>query len=151
MAKLISETNVIPQSLYVTNVTFDVDHDPIGRVVLRRVLKGKFQEEAVALKILDKFKKGRKDVSPFFSFNRPKYLLFDGKLFQEFCKEALVWRSLTHRFILPLLGIFKEQKMQFLVSPLMPNGNLMEWRRTIRPLSLAEIHRLVRHQRRSEC
>ncbi|KAF8331209.1 kinase-like domain-containing protein, partial [Amanita rubescens] len=58
-------------------------------------------------------------------------------------KEVLVWRSLTHRFILPLLGTFKEQKMPFLVSPLMPNGTLMEWRKNITPLPLAEIHRLV--------
>ncbi|KAF8331206.1 kinase-like domain-containing protein, partial [Amanita rubescens] len=60
-----------------------------------------------------------------------------------FCREALVWRSLRHDFILPLLGIFVERKMHFLVSPLLPNGTLMEWRRNIKPLSLAEVHRLI--------
>ncbi|KAF8351828.1 kinase-like domain-containing protein [Amanita rubescens] len=127
MAKLISEANVIPQSLYITNVSFDADHSPIGIGGHGRVLKGIYEGRVVALKMLDNFNK-------------------QTDLFQELCKEALVWRSLRHDFILPLLGIFKEQKLQFLVSPLMPNGTLMDWRRNIKlPSSaeLAEIHRLI--------
>ncbi|KAF8328318.1 kinase-like domain-containing protein [Amanita rubescens] len=124
MAKLISEANVIPQSLYITNVSFDADHSRIGIGGHGRVLKGKYEGQVVALKML-------------VNFNEHK------DLFQDLCKEALVWRSLRHDFILPLLGIFKERRVQFLVSPLMPNGTLMEWRRNIKPLSLAEIHRLI--------
>ncbi|KAF8326454.1 kinase-like domain-containing protein [Amanita rubescens] len=126
MAKLISEANVIPHSLYITNVSFDAEHGLIGIGGHGRVLKGKYKEEVVALKMLDNFNKGQQS-----------------SLSQEFCKEALIWRSLRHDFILPLLGIFKEQRVQFLVSPLMPNGTLAEWRRTVKLLSLAGIHRLM--------
>ncbi|KAF8335238.1 hypothetical protein F5887DRAFT_614117 [Amanita rubescens] len=127
MLELISE-NVLPQSLYITNVSFDADHGLIGIGGHGRVLKGKYEGQVVALKMLDNFNKGQKG------------------LFQEFWNEALVWRTLRHDFILPLLGIFKERKVQFLVSPFMPNGTLMEWRRNIKlPSSaeLAEIHRLI--------
>ncbi|KAF8326438.1 kinase-like domain-containing protein [Amanita rubescens] len=110
MAKLISEANVIPQSLYITNVSFDADHSLIGIGGYGRVLKGIYEGRVVALKMLDNFNKQR-------------------DLFQELCKEALVWRSLRHEFILPLLGIFKAQNLQFLVSPFMPNGTLAEWRK----------------------
>lgn len=145
LSKLISETNVIPQSLYVTGVRIDVGG-------FGRVLKGSYREGAVALEMLDDFEKGQKQVGSCSLFFCPTYQLFDGKLCQEFCKEVLLWQSLRCHFILPLLGIFKEQRLQYLVSPLMPNGTLMDWRRTVKPLSLAEIHRLVRLQHCwSEC
>ena len=143
MSKLISKADVIPQSLYITNVSVDADHSLIGIGGNGRVFKGTYKEDVVALKMLDDFTKGRDHVSPF-SLSIAQYYLFDGKLFQEFCKEALVWRSLRHLFILPLLGIFKDQRAQYIVLPLMPNGTLMDWRRKVMPLSLAEIHRLVR-------
>ena len=62
---------------------------------------------------------------------------------QDFCKEALAWRSLSHRFILPLLGIF-EDKLRYLVSPLMTNGTLAQWRKNKPPSIILEVHRLVR-------
>ena len=65
MGKLISEANVIPQSLYITNVSFDTDHGLIGIGGHGRVLKGKYKEEVVALKMLDNFSKGQTVVSPF--------------------------------------------------------------------------------------
>ena len=68
MSKLISEANVIPQSLYLTNVSFDADPSPIGIGGYGRVLKGTHKGEAVALKMLDNFKKGQNKVSSFFLF-----------------------------------------------------------------------------------
>ncbi len=65
MSKLISEANVIPQSLYITDVSFDADHGLIGIGGHGRVFKGKYKEGIVALKMLDKFNKGQKTVSPF--------------------------------------------------------------------------------------
>ena len=65
MAKLISEANVIPQSLYITNVSIDADDSLIGN---GGVLKGKYKEGVVALKMLDSFNKGQKDVSTFSYF-----------------------------------------------------------------------------------
>jgi hypothetical protein len=67
MLELISE-NVLPQSLYITNVSFDADHGLIGIGGHGRVLKGKYKKKAVALKMLDNFNKGRKDVSTFSHF-----------------------------------------------------------------------------------
>jgi hypothetical protein len=64
MSKLISETSVIPESLYITNVSFDADHGPLGIGGYGRVLKGKYEEKDVALKMLDNFNEGQKDVSP---------------------------------------------------------------------------------------
>ncbi len=61
MAKLISEANVIPQSLYITNVSFVADHGLIGIGGHARVLKGTYQGQVVALKMLDK----QRGVSPF--------------------------------------------------------------------------------------
>ncbi|KAF8335282.1 hypothetical protein F5887DRAFT_614491 [Amanita rubescens] len=59
MAKLISEANVIPHSLYITNVSFDAEHGHIGIGGHGRVLKGKYKEEVVALKMLDNVNKGQ--------------------------------------------------------------------------------------------
>ena len=61
----------------------------------------------------------------------------------DFCREALVWRSLANSFILPLLGIYQEQSLLYLVSPFMTNGTLAQWRKNQSPGIEAEIHRLV--------
>lgn len=61
---------------------------------------------------------------------------------KEFYREALEWRSLAHDFILPLLGIFEENDL-FLVSPLMMNGTIIEWRKN-QKRDEKEIYRLVR-------
>lgn len=60
--------------------------------------------------------------------------------FQTFRIEALAWRSISHRYILPLLGIHEEL---FLVSPFMKNGTSSQWRREKGP-DIIEIHRVVR-------
>jgi len=86
MAKLISEANVIPQSLYITNVSFDAGHSPIRVGGHGRVLKGNYKGEAVALKMLDNFNKGQKDVSPFslFTAQNTNYLMGSG--FKNFAR-----------------------------------------------------------------
>jgi len=73
-----------------------------------------------------------------------KVLIFaKDSLSQDFCREALAWRSLKHRFILPLLGIFEKKSQLYLVSPFMTNGTLSDWRKKQDP-TVSEIHRLVR-------
>ena len=67
-----------------------------------------------------------------------------GSLRQDICREALSWRSLVHRFILPLVGIFEDRSQLHLVSPFMTNGTLSEWRKTQQTPHEAELHRLVR-------
>ncbi len=57
-----------------------------------------------------------------------------------------MWRSLTHRFVLPFLGIYELEDgtapQFFLVSPYMTNGDLAQWRRKANP-SVAEIEERV--------
>ncbi|KAF8331195.1 kinase-like domain-containing protein, partial [Amanita rubescens] len=57
-------------------------------------------------------------------------------------REALTWRSLSHRFILPLLGIYEEKLQLSLVSPLMENGTLAKWREQCTP-DIAKVHRAM--------
>jgi serine/threonine protein kinase len=63
---------------------------------------------------------------------------------QNVCREALMWRSLNHKFLLPFSGIYKDESAsQFsLVSPYMENGTLAQWRKMANPL-IADIERLV--------
>ena len=80
---------------------------------------------------------------PKFCFNNND--MFDkDSLSKDFCREALAWRSLSHHFILPLLGIFEVESQLFLVSPFMANGTLTEWRKRLNLIKISEIHRLVR-------
>ena len=60
MFKLISEADVIPRSLYITDVSTDFSR--IGAGGYGRVLGGKYQQKLVALKVIDK---EHKDVSSF--------------------------------------------------------------------------------------
>ncbi|KAF8351797.1 kinase-like domain-containing protein, partial [Amanita rubescens] len=59
-----------------------------------------------------------------------------------FCQEALTWRSLSHRFILPLLGIYEDESQLCLVSPFMANGTLTQWRKERTP-DAVEVRRLM--------
>jgi serine/threonine protein kinase len=55
-----------------------------------------------------------------------------------------MWRSLRHTFVLPFLGIYRNESMEqiFLVSPYMMNGTLARWRKKANP-SNAEVEERV--------
>lgn len=72
MSKLISETSIIPQSLYITNINTDTDLGTIGIGGHGRILQGKHNGKAVVLKIIDK---RHKDVSRLLFFFCPKTLI----------------------------------------------------------------------------
>ncbi|KAJ7128247.1 kinase-like domain-containing protein [Mycena filopes] len=59
----------------------------------------------------------------------------------EFCKEALVWQGLRHRFILPLLGIDREtfSPSFCMVSPWMKHGTALKY---LRDRGRGEVNRL---------
>ena len=65
-----------------------------------------------------------------------------GSLRKDFLWEAIAWRSLSHRFILPCLGIYEEKSQLFLVSPFMENGTLTQWRRE-QERGVTEINNMV--------
>ncbi|KAF8325734.1 kinase-like domain-containing protein [Amanita rubescens] len=122
MMKVISKVPVMPPSLIVTGVRI-----PANRSYLHggfgSVFKGEFQGSTVALRVLHKTGNNI-----------------------AFCREALMWHSLTHKFVLPLLGIYEGEDgrapQAFLVSPYMENGTLAQWRRDSLP-PIAEIEKRI--------
>ncbi|KAF8351796.1 kinase-like domain-containing protein [Amanita rubescens] len=122
MFKLISVTNIVPRSLFITDVKIET-HITIGMGSFGRVFRGEHDGKPVALKLVEK---GRKENS----------------LLKDFCQEALAWRSLSHRCILPLLGIYEEKSQLYLVSPFMPNDTLNRWRKKHTP-PVAKVDRLM--------
>jgi hypothetical protein len=114
MFRLVSKTDVMPRSLFIS----DVEKDPGAIVVggFGSVFKGKRGGQLVALKMLYRGHhpgvRGFLLVSPTPNVN----LIGKDSIEKEFYTEALAWRSLSHRFILPLLGIYKEGPQLLLVS-----------------------------------
>ena len=57
-----------------------------------------------------------------------------------------MWRSLTHRSVLPFLGIYELEHgtapQFFLVSPYMTNGDLAQWRKKTNP-AVADVEERV--------
>jgi len=140
MCKLLAMTPVIPKSIFMTGVNARMCSlaSRIGIGGFGCVFEGEYQGTRVALKVL--YKVRRDDVrmnalSPMTNAN-----LF---CLQDFCREALVWRSLSHPYIMPLLGIYEEQSLYFLVSPYMENGTLADWRNNRYP-STTDIEMRVR-------
>ncbi|KAF8339454.1 hypothetical protein F5887DRAFT_1284425 [Amanita rubescens] len=96
---------------------FTLHQDYIGRGGYGNVFKGEFRGTVVALKVL--YKNDANNIA--------------------FCREALMWGSLKHNFVLPFIGIHEEEDgMAFLVSPYMKNGTLAQWRKNTDP-SIAQI------------
>ncbi|KAJ7085485.1 kinase-like domain-containing protein [Mycena belliarum] len=55
-------------------------------------------------------------------------------LVQKFCREALVWQALRHKYILPLIGIDRNSFSSYcLVSPWMKHGTILKYLREHRP------------------
>ena len=59
MFHLISESNLIPQSLFITGVTIETHLGSIGRGGFGRVFRGKYKKQLVAVKVVEK---GHNDV-----------------------------------------------------------------------------------------
>ena len=138
MFKLISMTDVLPRSLFITDIT---TLDVIGVGGFGRVFKGEWHEgQHVALKVVDKSHKSV-CTSAFLSLNTI-FMHLEAFSQERLCREALTWRSMQHRFIIPLLGIYEERSLLYLVSPFMINGTLTQWRQNHPPI-VSEIHRLV--------
>jgi hypothetical protein len=138
--KLVTETNITPKSLFITDVKID-NRGAINIGGFGRVFRGKYKGKAVALKLMDK---GLEDVSfVLFFFHNPD-LFVKGKISQnqDFVLEVLARRSLSHHFVLPLLGIFVDRMQPFFVSPYM-KISLTQWRRT-QTRDVSEINELVR-------
>ncbi|KAF8331203.1 kinase-like domain-containing protein [Amanita rubescens] len=120
--KLITMTNVIPRSLFIVQVESEIG---FGAISIGSVLKGKYRGRPVTLKVLStgRYQESSRQI--------------------DLCKEAVTWKSVSHRFILPLLGIYEEKPLLFIVFPFMVNGTLTQWRRDRQRPDVAEIHRIM--------
>ncbi|KAF8347159.1 kinase-like domain-containing protein [Amanita rubescens] len=118
MFKLINKTDVTLKFLSITDVEIHSHH---GMGEFARVYKGEYRGQQVALKMLDQEISRKKD----------------------FCRQALAWRLLVHKSILPLVGIFGEAPQQFLVSPFMSNGTLTQWRKNKPSSVIPDVHRMM--------
>jgi len=110
--KLTTAYDKLPQALLLNNVQCsDVDARFSGGV--SDIYRGQFDDRDVALKRLR------------------VYLMFSGtskaQLRQEFYREALIWRTLSHIHVLPLLGVTEEvfQHTLCMVLPWMENGTII--------------------------
>ncbi|KAF8351893.1 kinase-like domain-containing protein, partial [Amanita rubescens] len=140
MCKLLAKTPVIPKSIFMTGVNARMCSlaSRIGIGGFGCVFEGEYQGTRVALKVL--YKVRRDDVRMIVLSAMTNANL---SCLQDFCREALVWRSLSHPYIMPLLGIYEEQSLYFLVSPYMENGTLADWRNNQNP-STTDIERRIR-------
>ncbi|KAF8330526.1 kinase-like domain-containing protein [Amanita rubescens] len=103
----------MPRSLLLPEVMMKTDSQEIGRGGFAFVLKGEMQGRPVALKVLHRVR--HKDVRTHLQL--------------DFCREAFIWRTLSHEHVLALLGIHENPLGRFLVSPYMENGTLSSWRK----------------------
>jgi len=139
MMKVISKIPVVPPSLIVTGVL--VKREVIGGGGYGLVFMGKLKGAAVALKVLYKTVD---NVVSLTSGRCYKAVVQCQCLHQQaFCREALTWQFLSHKFVLLFLGIHEMASQFFLVSPYMKNGTLSQWRKKANP-SIAEIEKRVR-------
>ena len=143
MFKVITKKLVMPRSLFLTGIglKMDRDRDFIGSGGFGHVFKGELQGlgAPVALKVL------YKTHNDIVSCSRRHNAFRQSRFKQDFYREALMWRSLQHEFVLPFLGIYEDDLAShfFLVSPYMNNGTLAQWRKTKNP-STSEIEDWVR-------
>lgn len=138
MSELTTTTYVIPKFLFITNVTAELRFREKSET---GAFRGKYEEQEVELRLVDN---DLNNVRVFVSFVPSDIESSRKDLIQEdFRKQVLEWRSISHRFVIPLLGIFAQEPRLFLVSPFMKNGTLNQWRRE-QERDVDEIQNLVR-------
>ena len=141
MCKLMCRREVLPKSLLLNDVKINAELGAVPMGGFGRVYRGKHKGQQVALKVVER---GSNNVSAslFVLYNTDSF----GKDLRKktFYWETLAWRSLSHRFILPLNGIFEDSSQAYFVTPFMQNGTLIQWRS--KASDVPSIHRLVRFQ-----
>ncbi|KAJ6486735.1 kinase-like domain-containing protein [Mycena sanguinolenta] len=115
----------LPSSLFITGVN-DHDEHPTFAGGFGDVFRASYQGRMVALKRIRIF-----TAHPSTHRNR-----------LQFCKEALVWQGLSHRFILPLLGIDRSTFAPSfcMVSPWMKHGTVVKY---LQDRGRGEVNRLL--------
>ncbi|KAJ7145901.1 kinase-like domain-containing protein [Mycena epipterygia] len=100
-----------PSEIFIEGVTYR-DRDPSFGGGYADVYRARYKDKPVALKRLRVFIQGEE----------PRAIR------SKFRREVLVWQRLKHPYILPLIGIFREEtswSSLFMVSPWMDRGNIL--------------------------
>ncbi|KAL0565675.1 Rho GTPase activating protein [Marasmius crinis-equi] len=118
MIHLSRNSRLHPKCLAIQNVVELGDHPEAGGA-FGDVWKGKVGGNLVCIKMIRAFS------------------TFDiEQLLRDYMQEAIVWRQLNHRNLLPFMGIFyfdNDRKRLCLVSPWMERGNLVQFLRNSPP------------------
>ncbi|KAF7326865.1 Kinase-like protein [Mycena venus] len=105
----------LPSSLFITGITNHDEH-PTFSGGFGDIYRASFNGVTVALKRIRMFQASA-DSSP-----RSRL---------QFCREALVWQTLRHKYVLPLIGIdretFSSSASLCMVSPWMQNGTVLKY------------------------
>ncbi|KAF7326880.1 Kinase-like protein [Mycena venus] len=110
--KLSEACDRLPSSLFITGVTGRAEHATFGGG-FGDIYQATYDGKAVALKHIRTFHRDAEQ----------------RRIRLQFCREALVWQHLQHRFILPLAGIDRETFPSSLcmVSPWMKHGTVIKY------------------------
>ncbi|TDL30174.1 kinase-like protein [Rickenella mellea] len=112
LARLAKSSRCYPNCLILTTIR-RTGTDPVAGGGFADVWKGYIAEKPVALKALRIYKQSLRE-----------------KVLKEFSHEAVIWRQLKHRNILPFYGVFTGDEYfdrLCLVSPWMDAGNVIDY------------------------
>ncbi|KAJ6558076.1 kinase-like domain-containing protein [Mycena capillaripes] len=114
VVRLSAASDQLPSSLFITGVT-DHDEQPTYHGGFGDVYRASYNHKTVALKRIRNFQLNTQSESK--------------RIRLQFCREALVWQTLQHEYILPLIGIDRETfPFSFcMVSPWMKYGTVLKY------------------------
>ncbi|KAF9645531.1 kinase-like protein, partial [Thelephora ganbajun] len=119
--RVCSHQALLPRSLQIP-VCYNRSDNPLYHGGFADVWKGEYQGRHVAVKALRVYSTSDFD-----------------RIINKFCKEVVMWKSLCHPNILPLLGVTMGDYQFAMVSEWMANGNINEFVKTNRDTNRFEL------------
>ncbi|KAJ8083171.1 hypothetical protein PM082_009040 [Marasmius tenuissimus] len=135
MIRLSRNSGLYPKCLIIQNVE-KIGKRPEGGGSFGDVWKGKIGRALVCLKVIRTFSASKIETLAKVRFRRTLVELLAGwaeteaTFKQDYMQEAIVWRQLNHRNLLPFMGMFyldDDHEQLCLVSPWMSHGNLVQF------------------------
>jgi len=143
LRRVCGQYGIVPTSYVLAGVVKN-EHVPQKTGIVAETWRGIYETNPVAVKIF-KITEGCKDYDKIKAVRQrtdshpvPLTAHFL-RLSQGFYKEAVLWKRLAHKNILPLLGVSRDVAEFCLVSPWMKNGTIVEYVRNnpqVNPLGL---------------
>ena len=142
LRKACGRYGIVPRSYVLTGVVSD-NHLPQKNGITTETWRGTYQTTTVAIKKFkipegeeyNKMKAVRQAVRTHFSSLTIPLSCYP----QRFCREAVLWKRLTHENILPFMGVSRDIGEFCLISPWMSNGTIMEYIRDNNQINLLEL------------